>query len=281
LLSIAVLLGGCSNKPPGCSDPDVIETLRSSVISRAGLPMLPEKRFVNHPYLKIHPLEVTQVMSDGYDDSAKRHSCQATLSLAGLNGRSPVRFEVQGLDGKPGEFIVRTFEDASFFGMYSIATGAIALENSEKEKAKIAANRDDTPLVMDRSSSAYQMSVGPIDRSTERVAPTIAASVAPAATTSASEAVAQAEPAMPASLPSPSFRCDGELTAQERVICNTPSLAEADSQMARLYSQALLRAGDASALKQQQRQWRGTRDACVEAACMSAVYSKRIEELSR
>ena len=65
------------------------------------------------------------------------------------------------------------------------------------------------------------------------------------------------------------------------MICDTPALSKADAAMAISYSKALTASADAPTVKQQQRDWRKTRDSCLDANCLEASYAKRIEELSR
>ena len=79
----------------------------------------------------------------------------------------------------------------------------------------------------------------------------------------------------------PSFACSGKLSVSEKLICATPALAQADFELARAYSAALTRAPDAAALKQQQRSWRDSRDACGDVACVEVAYTKRLAELAR
>ena len=79
----------------------------------------------------------------------------------------------------------------------------------------------------------------------------------------------------------PSFSCAGKLNSVERLVCDTPALADADAKLGRLYAAGLAKAADPAALKLQQRDWRRTRDACGDVACMSEAYSKRNAELAR
>lgn len=79
----------------------------------------------------------------------------------------------------------------------------------------------------------------------------------------------------------PSFSCGGKLTSAEKLICETPSLAQADAQLAKRYNAAQTRVADVVALKQEQRSWRQTRDSCADVACMEASYAKRLAELQR
>lgn len=66
----------------------------------------------------------------------------------------------------------------------------------------------------------------------------------------------------------PSFSCVGKLSSVERVVCETPALAEADRQLASLYAAAMSKASAPLAVKQEQRDWRQTRHSCTDAACV-------------
>ena len=87
--------------------------------------------------------------------------------------------------------------------------------------------------------------------------------------------------AVSASSSKPSFSCAGKLSQTEQMICGAPALARADAALAVAYSKAVTAAADPAVLKQRQREWRRTRDACVDPDCIQASYAKRAEELSR
>ncbi len=83
----------------------------------------------------------------------------------------------------------------------------------------------------------------------------------------------------------PTFACDGELGSIPTLICNTPSLALLDQQMAEVYGAALAKAGNPPPplFKAEQRGWIKGRDECWKAtdrqACVSYEYQHRIAEL--
>ncbi|MEJ8850461.1 lysozyme inhibitor LprI family protein [Variovorax rhizosphaerae] len=78
---------------------------------------------------------------------------------------------------------------------------------------------------------------------------------------------------------SPSFPCDGKLTKHESMICSSPALAAADSELARAYGRALAQASNPEELRAEQRTWRRRRDLCGDAACIEESYSLRIGAL--
>ena len=79
----------------------------------------------------------------------------------------------------------------------------------------------------------------------------------------------------------PSFPCAGNLSITEKMICDTPSLARADAQLAKQYRLAQTKVSDVAALKQEQRGWMQVRNACADVACMENAYAKRLADLPR
>ncbi len=84
---------------------------------------------------------------------------------------------------------------------------------------------------------------------------------------------------------SPSFDCNKVRTKAEKVICDLPPLAEADRQLAMVYTelQQSLSKTEWSALKTAQLQWLKQRDKivlnCENVDCAVRFYQVRIEEL--
>lgn len=78
-----------------------------------------------------------------------------------------------------------------------------------------------------------------------------------------------------------SFACTKAQSAAERTICASATLAGYDRSVAAAYRFALQRAGDdAAALRQAQRQWIGSRDACgTDAHCLADSMRDRTDEL--
>lgn len=78
-----------------------------------------------------------------------------------------------------------------------------------------------------------------------------------------------------------SFDCTEANSKTEKLICQDPALTALDEQLAVSYRRALLHADDPSAFRKEQRAWLQTRNACSEAACLKALYAKRIADLDR
>jgi len=78
-----------------------------------------------------------------------------------------------------------------------------------------------------------------------------------------------------------SFACTKALSAVERSICASPTLAGYDRSVAAAYRRALGLAGDdAGAVKQAQLEWLHHRDACgTNAECLGQAMRERVEQL--
>ena len=77
-----------------------------------------------------------------------------------------------------------------------------------------------------------------------------------------------------------SFGCYGELTAQERLICNDESLSALDIRLNSLYSVAVLVTKPASSIRAKQREWLQTvRNKCDDAQCLTNAYQQRVDSL--
>lgn len=77
-----------------------------------------------------------------------------------------------------------------------------------------------------------------------------------------------------------SFDCSKATTAQEKTICNTPSLSSLDEKLAKIYKEAMANALDPQALKNEQRAWlKETRSCNAVPACLERSYETRISLL--
>lgn len=78
-----------------------------------------------------------------------------------------------------------------------------------------------------------------------------------------------------------SFDCLKASTNVEKMICGNPALSRLDDQMAEAYRQRVAATGNSPAVGAAQIAWRQERDRCSDEACLTAVYSRRIQELSQ
>jgi uncharacterized protein YecT (DUF1311 family) len=278
-LGAAGLLGACGNKPPGCSDSAVKETLIGVVLQQAA-------GTGNSPplaaYFKDLKVQVSNVTTGGYDEGARRHECQATISFADPHDSTslPIRYTVQGMEDAGGKFQVAYYETG-----YPIRTQVLVKavnylrEYASETKPAIEASMAETPA---------SPTVAPTER--EQPQPAVPASVPtelaapPAQVLPVADATVDHAAPHSSSAPlnaTPSFPCSGKLSASEQLICDTPALADADAKLSRLYAQVAAKTDDLAGLKRQQRDWIRVRDACADATCMQASYAKRTSELMR
>ena len=77
-----------------------------------------------------------------------------------------------------------------------------------------------------------------------------------------------------------SFGCYGNLSVQEKMICESPSLSSLDFKLDRIYSLAYAVSDPKLSLKQSQRQWLSrSRSLCKDDDCLRLTYENRISEL--
>jgi hypothetical protein len=126
----AIVLTGCAKKPPECSDPDVLKTIQSMLVSNAKetlQTMSPytgnETRFQDDPtkiqdsYYQGMNIEVVNIVSDGYNEQAKKNSCKGKLSVSLVSGKKlsrAIEYSTQRTEDKDGNFVVEVQEFAPF-----------------------------------------------------------------------------------------------------------------------------------------------------------------------
>jgi uncharacterized protein YecT (DUF1311 family) len=78
-----------------------------------------------------------------------------------------------------------------------------------------------------------------------------------------------------------SFNCNKATSRVEKLICASEHLSGLDRTLAEAYTTVAAHSRDFSAVQARQREWlRSTRNACSDAACLDAAYTKRIKELN-
>jgi hypothetical protein len=274
-VTAAGLLVGCSDKPPGCADLAVRQSVTETVVEQA----LEGGGNADSPwnaYIKRLNIELADVTTGGYDEGARLHKCQATLKLTDPRDTTSLTFQysVQGIEGSRGEYRVAYYDTGypTHLTIWGKAQSYLAYAADEKSKAATLAAQAETAALTIVAAPDPKPVV--IQQARAEPAVATAALSAPTATPPASPEVSRVSPSsalQAAALPSttaPSFNCTAKLSPTEQLICDTPVLARADT-------------ADPAVLKQRQRDWRRTRDACVDADCVQASYAKRTEELSR
>lgn len=112
VIAVLIALTGCSQKPPGCADPEVHETIRH-LLKQEGPHGVADKDPIAAEILEQTKLTFTNVVSEGYQADAKKQLCRATLEIQDPDGKNivnPVVYTTQLTVDKPGEFLVAVDE---------------------------------------------------------------------------------------------------------------------------------------------------------------------------
>lgn len=285
ILAVAAggLVAGCSNKPPGCADSDVKKAVIDTALKVAltGDGDVPQY----HAYYKKAKLELVGVTTGGYDEGARKHACGASLTITDPHDTVsiPLTYTVQGVEGSQGEYRVAYYDSGYPLRLTLMGIAQKYMANyaeEERASAAAAASVPDAPVnarVVEPESrpanaqSAPAAAESPVAAAMPALGPSVDASV-PVAPVNKSVATVP---------DGPSFSCAGKLSRVEKLICDAPALSHADATMALAYAKALSAVADLSGVKQKQRDWRKTRDACADVECVQASYATRTEELSR
>jgi uncharacterized protein len=78
-----------------------------------------------------------------------------------------------------------------------------------------------------------------------------------------------------------SFDCSKATRSQDKMVCSTPALSAADTQLTVLYKSALAETSDPTALRKAQEAWLATRNTCSDPACLLQAYQTRIAMLQK
>jgi hypothetical protein len=115
---VIALVTGCADKPPGCADAQVLDRISAAIprdavelisnnINAAGnwkRPGAEQLRTQVEAFGKSIKVQVQSITSEGFDSSAKKHSCTAEVQIRTANGSTEshrMAYTVQGtVDGK-------------------------------------------------------------------------------------------------------------------------------------------------------------------------------------
>jgi len=123
-LCLALVLQGCSDKPPGCTDPQTLALAKQVVIDgaliddgstfeysgmfRGRIAAAPAE--VLGRFTDSLQVTVSDITSQGYDSSARMESCAGTLEVSGATMRlsAPIRYTTQLAAGDSRRQVLRT-----------------------------------------------------------------------------------------------------------------------------------------------------------------------------
>lgn len=116
-----LVLGGCAKKPPACSDAAVTQTIRTIIVDNATVSQDPfiddDPQKIQEGYFQALKNEIGNVVSDGYNDQAKKFSCRGSLSVSTATGQKFTRnivYSTQRTESKDSDFLVEVEEFQPF-----------------------------------------------------------------------------------------------------------------------------------------------------------------------
>ena len=123
LLAVVALLGGCGSKPPGCADPQTIETAKSMVVENTDKALANLQAFEDDPdgwmkkFYAAMKVEIKGVVSDGYKQDAKKQLCKGTMTITMVTGRTlerSVEYSTQKTEDQKDGFLLEIQDFAAF-----------------------------------------------------------------------------------------------------------------------------------------------------------------------
>lgn len=123
LLAVAALLVGCGSKPPGCADPQTIETAKAMVVENTDKALANRQAFEDDPdgwmkkFYAAMKVEITGVVSDGYKQDAKKQLCKGTMTITMVTGRTlerSVEYSTQKTEDQKDGFLLEIQDFAPF-----------------------------------------------------------------------------------------------------------------------------------------------------------------------
>lgn len=169
---VIALVTGCADKPPGCGDSQVTDRISAAIprdavelisnnIRAAGnwkRPGAERLRAELDAFGESIKVQVKRIASEGFDSSARKHSCTADVHITTANGSTETHrmaYTVQGMvDGKDFllnlsgyEFVLGSM--AGGFNNYQMRASAKAPTNSCVE-AKMVIAKKEMDQVLDR-----------------------------------------------------------------------------------------------------------------------------------
>src|SRR5450830_188714 len=116
-LIIAVVLTGCSNKPPACGNEKSITAIQNLLTNAIQKNVQNDAAYQSDPtpaaaFFKTLKFVVSTITSDGYDEKAKRFSCHAKLDTSFLDreGHADINYSTQSTEDKKDDFLIKIEE---------------------------------------------------------------------------------------------------------------------------------------------------------------------------
>jgi hypothetical protein len=277
--AMAMALAACDGRPPDCSDPETLEIVRQIIAQEAQLTNLLQGKSEAE---KAELLVITDMRATGYDESIKKYSCAARLTVPFGVGQQvyqmPLRYDSQldrsghiaVVDGLlPGDLV--GIASALNANLISRSVPTAQAPNLAPTQGEATAPQAQQPAPAGAAEEDSPGNAKPDDYApAEESPPTTAAPVAAAPVADATTPV------------SPSFDCAKAGSPAEHLICSDAGLAALDVELAQKYRTARVASTDPAGLKEEQLAWtKNVRDTSADAATMAETYRARIAALSR
>lgn len=113
---VIALLNACSSKPPGCADAETVNLARTIILDRwkaVALSYMSSFNMTEQEVARYNDglkLEIHDIVSDGYNADAKRHSCTGVFAFTTVNGQTlsaSRSFTSQATAEGGGKFVVQ------------------------------------------------------------------------------------------------------------------------------------------------------------------------------
>lgn len=262
----AVLLTACSSKPPGCADEQTVSLAKEIVLDKwkwltserqdeAG------KQDIAR-YTGALKIEIQNIVSDGYNAEARKHSCTGKIVLTSVSGASysaSREFTSQATADGSQKFVVQV--EAVEPLVRSLINDLLHYMGNEEAK-RIEAKKVEA---LRQPQVDQPLSVTPFTETKDASPPP-------------QPQPSQETPRVESQ--GPSFDCAKAATAVERAICGDPKLAELDMAVVNAYNVALSKLPNKQGARTEQGMWiRQVRNACASVQCLVEVYQQRLAQL--
>lgn len=124
VVSLTAMLSGCSTKPPGCGD-EATKTTIKNILATNSTKKFEKSLGKDDPegllgkFFDEMEVNLSQIVSEGYDESAKKQSCRSVLSLkfpTGDSAERQIRYTTQVTEDKEaGSFLLEVVDFEEFF----------------------------------------------------------------------------------------------------------------------------------------------------------------------
>ena len=115
---------GCAKKPPTCADPATVQTIQSILVDNAKAQWgadidnsIGDPKGIQKSYYQALKSEIGAVVSDGYNEQAKKYTCRGDLSISTASGAVFARkivYSTQLTESKDADFFVEVQEFMPF-----------------------------------------------------------------------------------------------------------------------------------------------------------------------